>query len=187
LRLLRGHAFSATRHFWHARLGFNYRMTNLQAAVGLAQTERLAELIQARRDAATLYREHLRGVPGLVLPEERPGSLSVFWMFAVRVGPDFGMDRDSLRAFLARRGIETRGFFVPIHAQPLYFRALRGERYPVAEEMSRTGFYLPSSGRLTEAQIARIAAAIREAAERSRSRRRIRRAPPGVRRRRRSA
>jgi perosamine synthetase len=170
LQLLRGHAFSTERHFWHARLGFNYRMTNLQAAVGLAQTERLAELVGARRDAARLYREHLRDVRGLVLPEERRGSFAVFWMFAIRVRPDFGMSRDALRAFLAARGIETRSFFVPIHAQPLYFRSFRGERYPVAEELSRTGLYLPSSARLTEAEIARIAAAVREAAASARSR-----------------
>jgi perosamine synthetase len=171
LRLLRGHAFSPERHFWHADLGFNYRMTNLQAAVGLAQTERLPEMIRARRSAATRYRDQLRDVRGLILPEERAGSLQVFWMFAIRVRPEFGMSRDELRAFLARRGIETRGFFVPIHAQPLYFRAFRGERYPVAEEMSRTGLYLPSSGRLTEAQIARVTAAIREAAAHPRRRR----------------
>lgn len=181
LRLLRGHAFSPERHFWHASLGFNYRMTNLQAAVGLAQTERLGELVRARRDAARIYREHLEDVRGLVLPEERRGVFPVFWMFAIRVRPDFGMSRDALRAFLAARGIETRGFFVPIHAQPLYFRSFRGERYPVAEEMSRTGLYLPSSALLTEAEIARIAAAVREAGAGSRSRRRgsARRAKPG--------
>jgi perosamine synthetase len=140
-------------------------MTNLQAAVGLAQTERLAELVAARRENARDYRERLSGIPGLTLPVERPGFFSVFWMYALLVEPGFGMTRDALRAFLAARGIETRSFFIPIHLQPIYAARARGERFPVAEDLCRKGLYLPSSPAMTPADRERVAAAIAEAAE----------------------
>ena len=165
VRTLRDHAFTAERHFWHERRGFNYRMTNLQAAVGLAQTERLDDLVAARRRNAERYRERLSGIAGLTLPAERDGCTNVYWMFGLLVEDAFGTTRDGLRAHLAARGIETRGFFVPIHAQPIYFRDHRGERFPVAERLGRRGLYLPSGPRLTEAQIDRVVDAIREAAE----------------------
>ncbi len=152
-RLLRDHAFSQERHFWHSCLGFNYRMTNLQAAVGLAQTERLEDLVCARRRNARLYSERLRGIAGLRLPTESPDVRSVFWMFGLLVGDDFGISRDELRRRLARRGIETRSFFVPIHLQPIYFHRFRDERFPVAEDLCRRGLYLPSGSGLTEREI----------------------------------
>jgi perosamine synthetase len=161
-RELRDHAFSPERHFWHRRLGFNYRMTNLQAAVGLAQVERREELVARRLDHARRYRELLRAVDGLQLPPELEGG--VMWMFGVTVSAPFGIDRDELRRRLAARGVETRTFFVPLHLQPIYYRRFAGQRYPVAEELGRTGLYLPSGPRLSEDDIAYVAGAIRAAA-----------------------
>ncbi len=163
-RRLRDHAFSPDRHFWHPYLGFNYRMSNLQAAVGLAQTERLPQLAAARRRNARRYGERLAAVPGLTLPGERPEVESVFWMYALLVEDDFGCSRDELRRRLARRGIETRTFFIPVHLQPIYFRRHRGERYPVAEELCRKGLYLPSGPALSEAEIDRVAREVARAA-----------------------
>jgi len=153
LRRLRDHAFAPERHFWHEYLGFNYRMTNLQAAVGLAQTERIDELVAARRRLRTLYEERLGAIPGLVLPSEDEGARSVFWMYAIRVGDGFGASCDELRRQLAARGIETRTFFVPIHLQPIYFEQFRGQRYPVAEALCRSGIYLPTSEVLGEQDV----------------------------------
>jgi len=150
-RRLRDHAFSPERHFWHEYLGFNYRMTNLQAAVGLAQTERLDEILAARRRLRDAYDRGLRGVPGLVLPTEAPGVRNVFWMYALRVTPALGLGRDELRQELARRGVETRTFFVPMHLQPIYFEQFRGQRFPVAEALGASGLYLPTSEALDEA------------------------------------
>ncbi len=155
-RRLRDHAFSDDRHFWHRYLGFNYRMTNLQAAVGLAQTERLDALVDRRRDNARRYRAALAGIEGLTLPPERDDVTNVFWMFALLVEDGFGCSRDELRRRLGRRGIETRTFFVPIHLQPIYFRTFRGETFPVAEELCRKGLYLPSGPTLTDDDIAYI-------------------------------
>ncbi|MBV8202501.1 MAG: DegT/DnrJ/EryC1/StrS family aminotransferase [Acidobacteria bacterium] len=156
-RRLRDHAFSEDRHFWHGYLGYNYRMSNLQAAVGLAQTERLPRLVAARRANAERYARRLAAVPGLTLPGEGPEVVNVFWMYALLVEDEFGCSRDDLRRHLARHGIETRTFFIPVHLQPIYYRRHRGERYPVAEELCRKGLYLPSGPTLTEGEIDRVA------------------------------
>src|SRR5205807_149938 len=106
-RELRDHGFSPERHFWHRLRAYNFRMSNLQAAVGLAQVERLEELVEGRRRVAGLYRERLGGVPGLTLPPEIPEMESVYWMFGLLVGAEFGVTRDDLRRHLAARGVET--------------------------------------------------------------------------------
>jgi perosamine synthetase len=162
-RRLRDHAFSDERHFWHQYRGFSYRMTSLQAAVGVAQTERLGELVQQRRTNAALYRECLGGVPGLVLPQERPGIKNVFWMYGLMIEDDFGCSRDALRHLLAGNGIETRSFFVPIHLQPVHFTHYDANLYPVADALCRKGMYLPSSATLTDAEIRYVADAVRAA------------------------
>jgi len=163
-RNLRDHAFSPERHFWHKSLGFNYRMTSLQAAVGLAQTEQLDRFVENRRRNARWYTERLRDVRGIIPPPEAAWAKSVFWMYAVLVEDDFGISRDDLRLFLARNGIETRTFFIPMHLQPIYHAAFRGQRYPVAERLCRQGFYLPSAATLTEETIDHIVRQIRDAA-----------------------
>ncbi len=160
---LRDHAFSTERHFWHKFIGFNYRMTNLQAAVGLAQTERLGEFVKKRRENAALYTELLQQIPGIVTPPEAAWAKNVFWMYSVLVEDEFGMNRDRLRAFLARRGIETRTFFIPMHLQPIYFNDFKGQRYPVAEMLCQRGFYFPSASSLTTAQIQYITEITRQA------------------------
>jgi perosamine synthetase len=150
---LRDHAFSEERHFWHKYLGFNYRMTNLQAAVGLAQTERFEEFVQRRRDNAYHYTPLLKDISGITTPPEESWAKSVFWMYSILLDDEFGLSRDELREKLAERGIETRTFFIPIHLQPIYFRAFKGERYPVAEDLCKGGLYLPSASSLTKEEI----------------------------------
>ena len=162
-RRLRDHAFSDERHFWHKYLGFNYRMTNLQAAIGLAQTERLGELVEIRRTNAARYTAALSKIPGLTLPIERPWARNVYWMYGVVVEDGFGISRDELRRRLARRGIETRTFFIPIHLQPIYYEHFKGQRYPVAEELCRRGLYLPSGATLTAAEIDYVSEMVGEA------------------------
>ncbi len=162
-RRLRDHAFSDERHFWHKYLGFNYRMTNLQAAVGLAQTERLAALVETRRANRCRYEERLRGVRGLTLPSEQPGVKNVFWMYGILVEDDFGCSRDELRQRLARQGIETRTFFIPVHLQPIYYRHYCGQAFPVAEALCRKGMYLPSGPTLSDSEIVFIVRAIARA------------------------
>ncbi len=166
-RRLRDHAFSEDRHFWHRYRGFNYRMTNLQAAVGVAQLERFDELVARRRVVAQRYTDALRDVDGLVLPHEELGTTNVFWMYALLVDDAFGRTRDELRVRLADAGIETRTTFVPVHLQPIYRHAQRKRAYPVAESLAVRGLYLPTFAALRDAEIARIARAVRAAAQRT--------------------
>jgi perosamine synthetase len=161
-RKLRDHAFSPERHFWHEYAGFNYRMTDLQAAVGLAQTERFDSLVEARRRNASNYCTALKGIPGLVLPPEEEHEKNVFWMFGLIIADEFRCSRDELRAALALKGVETRTFFIPIHLQPIYFECFRGERYGVAEWLCSRGLYIPSGSALTPTEIDFVARAIAE-------------------------
>jgi perosamine synthetase len=147
---LRDHAFSSERHFWHKHIGFNYRMTNLQAAVGLAQVEQLNALVAARRANARTYIERLHDIPGIQTPPEAPWAKNVYWMFGILVDREqYGLSRDELRKVLADHGIETRTFFIPMHCQPVYWKQFYGQRYPVAERLCRDGLYLPSASSLS--------------------------------------
>jgi perosamine synthetase len=166
---LRDHAFSTERHFWHKFIGFNYRMTNLQAAVGLAQTESLNDFVEARRRNAAFYTDLLKGIPGLVTPPQSDWAKNVFWMYSLLVEDEFGLTRDQLRAYLAQHGIETRTFFIPMHLQPVYYETFKGQRYPVAERLCQRGFYLPSASSLTERQIRYISSIVRQAYEEAHS------------------
>jgi perosamine synthetase len=160
---LRDHAFSQERHFWHKYVGFNYRMTNLQAAVGLAQVEQMAQFVANRRHNAALYTQLLREIPGIVTPPEAEWAQSVYWMYSILIEDKFGMTRDEMRAYLARYGIETRTFFIPMHLQPVYYEAFKGQRYPVAEMLCQRGLYLPSASSLTDRQVRYIVDIVQQA------------------------
>jgi len=147
-RNLKDVAFSTVRHFWHTRLGYNFRMTNLQAAVGLAQTERYDELVQKHIDHANYYLEGLKDLP-LRFPLNAPYAKNSYWMFGFEVLPGYGLNRDGLREALANRGIETRTFFVPMHLQPYYYD-YKPHHFPNAERLSALGMYIPSSSKLTQ-------------------------------------
>lgn len=159
---LKNHAFSTERHFWHEYLGFNYRLTNLQAAIGLAQMERFDELVKTRIRNAKHYNSLLKDVGGITLPPEAKGVKNVYWMYSILIEDDFGLTRDGLRKYLAQRGIETRTFFVPIHLQPIYFKKYK-QRFPVAEELCRKGLYLPSGATLTKKDIEYVVECIKSA------------------------
>jgi perosamine synthetase len=152
-RNIRDHAFSSERHFWHKVAAHNFRMTNLQAAVGVAQMERADWLVERRIENARLYNERLRDVPGITLPPATPDVKNVYWMYSILIEDEFGMSRDEVRRHLAEQAIETRSFFIPMHLQPPYFRRENLGRFPVSEMLCRRGLYLPSSASLTEEQI----------------------------------
>ncbi len=164
LRTMRNYGFTEERHFWHKVVGFSYRMTNVQAAIGLGQLERIDELVQARIDHAHLYNSLLEDVRGIVTPPCAPHAKNVYWMYGILVEKEFGISRDELRQKLADRGIETRSFFIPIHLQPVY-ADLFSDEYPVSEELGTKGLYLPSASGLTGKEIEFIAGVIRDAGE----------------------
>lgn len=160
---LRNLAFGP-RRFIHEALGFNFRMTNLQAAIGLAQTERIEEIIAKKRSIGKGYTERLQGVRGLRLPIEREWAKSVWWMYGLVLEDAVRMDAAGLAAALRERGVETRPFFVGMHAQPaLRARGLfAGESFPVTDHLSEGGLYLPSGLSLTWEQMDAVVDAVRE-------------------------
>lgn len=147
---LQNHARQPENPYWHTEIGFNYRMTNLQAALGVAQLEQVEEFIAIRRRNAAHYMARLGDVPGLVMPPQGDWAKTVYWMFAPLIGPEFGVDRDTVMANLKENNIEPRPFFAPIHTMPMY---TTGQSLPVAERISAQGINLPSGTTLTAAEI----------------------------------
>ena len=162
MRVLRSHGMSRQQRYVHPVLGFNYRLTNIQAALGVGQMERADEVIAAKRGIARQYGEALADLPGLQLPPEAAWAESVYWLYSVLIDESvFGLGRDELIAELGEHGLETRPFFTPVHRQPIYESGLR---LPVAEDLAARGLSLPSSVGLTPAEIARVTDAVRRLA-----------------------
>lgn len=162
---LRNLGFNPKRRFVHDELGWNYRMTNLQAALGLGQIERLEETIGRKRAMGKLYRELLRGENRLQLPAERsPGAENVYWVFGIVLSDSVPFDAQEIMRRLAEMKIGTRPFFWGMHEQPVLRKMgyFEGMSLPVAERIARRGFYVPSGLALTEAQIVEVAAAVKK-------------------------
>lgn len=158
MRLQKDLAHSSKKRFYHEQVGFNYRMTNLAAALGLAQLESVEKYIAKKKWMARMYEKYLRGIPYLILPPQMPWAESVYWMYAITLKPDAPMTKDELRKKLFERGVDTRDFFYPLHTQPIlknYHR--KGDRFPVSVSASNRGFYVPSGLAITEAQIKHVA------------------------------
>ncbi len=140
----------ADNPYWHPEVAYNYRMTNIQAAIGLAQLERIDEMIAIRRRNAAYYNRRLAEVPGLILPPNQAWAENVYWMYSVIIEDEFGLERDEVRTRLHAAGIDTRPFFYPVHTLPMYNT---GQSLPVAEALGRRGLNLPSAATLTPEQI----------------------------------
>ncbi len=154
---------SPKKRFLHDQIGFNYRMTNLQAALGLAQLEEVKKYLKIKRWMAKKYYEGLKNIKGLILPIEKDYAFNVYWMYAVLVREkEFGINSQVLRKKLFDKGIDTRDFFIPMHKQPVFLNMglFKGEKYPVADYVSKRGFYLPSGLALTNEQINKVIQAI---------------------------
>jgi perosamine synthetase len=161
-RSLRDLAHDPRRRFRHERMGFNHRLSSLQAALGLAQLERLDEVIRARRELAARYRERLATVAGLRLPAEAAWARSVYWMFGVLLEDDRLPDADEVIAALAERGIDARPFFLGLHEQPCLAGRVRvAGPMTTTERLSRRGLYLPSATDLTDAEVDSVVDALR--------------------------
>lgn len=162
---LRNLCFLPKKRFVHEELGWNYRMTNLQAALGLAQLERLDEFVARKRRMGARYRELLKSVKGIHLPLEKTGyAESIYWVFGVVLDGGAPFDAEEAMRRLSERKVGTRPFFWPMHEQPVFRRMglFEGERYPVAERLARRGFYIPSGLALTDGQMIEAACALAE-------------------------
>jgi perosamine synthetase len=164
-RKLRNLGFEPGRRFLHRELGYNFRLTNLQAALGLAQVERMGEIVERKRSLGRMYHARLAELPGLHLQAQQPWARGVFWMYGLVLDEATGLDAAVLAERLRRLGVETRPFFLGMHEQPVFLQRglFRGESYPVAERIARQGLYLPSGLGLTEGDVERVCDAVREA------------------------
>ncbi len=162
MRILRDHGMNPRRRYWHDVVGFNYRMTNLQAAIGVAQVDKLDRLIGRRRQLAEWYSDALRELAAqwlITLSPEMPWAKSIYWMYSILLEDGIGISRDDLIKALSEKGIETRPLFYPLHLMPPYQDS---GRFPVAEHIGLNGINLPSSHRVSVEQVAQIAKAITE-------------------------
>lgn len=144
---LRDHAMSKEKRYWHTEIGFNYRMTNIQAALGLAQLERIDELIDKKRQIFEWYKESLGGLEGIRLNPQKEWAKNVYWMVCLILDKDFGITRDELMRSLKDKGIDTRPFFYPLSHMPMYKDSTVN---PIASTISKRGLNLPSSVNLKE-------------------------------------
>lgn len=163
-RSLRNLCFQAKKRFVHEELGWNYRMSNLQAALGVAQLERLDHFVARKRRMGARYSELLAGTPGIELPLAATGYAdNIYWVYGLVLDEEAALDAAEAMRRLGSLGIGTRPFFWPMHEQPALQKLglFAGERFPVAERMARRGFYLPSGVALSDAQLERVAAAVR--------------------------
>jgi len=156
--------FNSRYRFLHDKLGHNFRLTNLQAAVGCAQVEKLDQSLERKARMGTLYNELLGGIPDLQLPVVPEDGTNVYWVYGVVLGNRYPFDAVEFKRRLRAAGVDSRPFFLGLHEQP----AIRdrgfgaGEPFPVAERLARRGLYLPSGLTITEKQIRTVARAVGE-------------------------
>ena len=154
VRILRDHGMRPGKRYWHDDVGFNYRMTNLQAAVGVAQMERVDEFLRRRHEIGERYIDQLGSLPGLVMPPRQSWARTIYWIFSMLVDSDIaGIARDELSEQLQQCGIETRPLFHPLHEQPPY---KSNDRFPVSSRLSAQGISLPSGNDISDAEIDRV-------------------------------
>lgn len=141
-KYLRDHAMSTHRRYWHTEVGYNYRITNLQAALGTAQLQRIGDFLTKKREIFERYRSHLEGLPNLQLNFVDAGSESSYWMVCLQVAGYSAQQRDRLMGFLEERGIDSRPYFYPLSDMPMY--AGSRARTPIAHTIAAQGINLPS-------------------------------------------
>jgi perosamine synthetase len=163
-RALRGQGVDPDRRYFFPIVGYNYRLTNVAAAILCGQMERFDAILARRRAIFSAYRAALQGVPGIGFQPVAPWAEPSPWLFCVTVDEAaFGCSRDALAARLAKGGVETRPFFVPLHTLPPYRREsrARGDRLPRTERLAASGINLPTYNTLTDDDVAHVADSIR--------------------------
>jgi perosamine synthetase len=164
-RSLRNLCFQPERRFVHNDLGWNMRITNLQAAIGLAQLEKLDEHIERKRRMGRRYNELLENTPGLQLPLAATNyAENIYWVYGMVLKEQVAFDAQDAMSRLSQLNIATRPFFWPMHEQPVLRKMglFRGSSYPVAERIARRGFYIPSGLALSDKQMEQTVSALRE-------------------------
>jgi len=157
--------FDKDRRYIHEEIGSNFRMTNIQAAIGCGQFEKLDDHLKIKREIGIKYQELLKDCDSIILPVDKTSySDNLYWIFGLLVKPETGKDADYLMEKLKENGIGTRHFFTPLNLQPAYrnMGLFIDEKYPVSEMICKQGLYIPSGMTLKDEQIERVAKCINE-------------------------
>ncbi|GAB6265209.1 MAG: DegT/DnrJ/EryC1/StrS family aminotransferase [Methanothrix sp.] len=164
LRSLRNLSFQPQRRFYHEDLGFNFRLTNIQAAIGLAQLERIDQIIAHKRWMGQEYTKRLQDIKCLQLPVEKAWAKNVYWMYGIVLSREAGLDAFHLAEILFKKGIETRPFFLGMHRQPVFNYDMRPKesRFPISEVLGLQGLYLPSGLTLNMDHLGKICDIVHE-------------------------
>ena len=162
IRLLKGQGQDPQKRYWFPVVGYNYRMTNIQAAIGYAQLENIQWHIQQRIRIAMLYKQYLQDDARLTLPVQKEWARNVYWMSSIILNKGTVQDRDQVMTRLKERGIETRPFFYPMHTLPPYERLQLNDEFPVVNRISALGINVPSYGTLSEDDVKYICMNIKE-------------------------
>lgn len=163
-RMLRNLCFRKDVRYVHDEISDNYRFTNLQAAVGLAQLERLEEFVEKKRQMGRYYTEKLCDTDGLILPVEKTDYAdNIYWVYGIVLGKNINADNRIIQKLLAEEGIGSRTFFWCMHEQPVYQKQglFADETYPNAEYLARKGFYIPSGLALTKEQMDQVVVGVK--------------------------
>lgn len=162
MRIMRDHGMEPGRRYWHQFPGFNYRLTNIQAAIGLAQMERIDDFMNARMERVRRYQQHLSDIPGIIQPPQADWAHNIYWLYSIVIDEnETGFTRDVLMEALRQQGIETRPFFYPMHEQPAFPQAAAG-RFDVTNWVSSRGMSLPTSTQVSMADVDKVCSTIRQ-------------------------
>ena len=151
--MLRDHGMSKSKRYWHDAVGYNYRLTNLQAAIGVAQFERLSEFVNTKRSIAKKYNEVFSSTSYIDKPLEAENTINSYWLYTCLVKNSAPFNRDQIMNFLNQNGIETRPVFFPMHSMPPYVKYGNVNNLENSIYISKHGFSLPSSVSLSELEI----------------------------------
>lgn len=160
MKIIRSHGMDRKRHYWHSVIGYNFRLPNLQAAIGCAQLEKVNGIIIQKKRVYDLYCKHLKDIPGITMQEFKKPVVPVVWAIAIKLNAKaFKGNRQSIRDHMLDAGIETRPAFYPFQEMPLYRRYVK-EQLPVARDVGANVLSLPSGTQLTEEEIVHICASL---------------------------
>jgi len=161
-KILRDHGQAEEKRYWHNEIGFNYRMTNMQAAIGLAQLEKADEIIEQKIRLAKNYISQLKDIPGIECIKTTKCGLNTYWLNTIIVDEDmYGHNRDQLAIHLKQHNIDSRPVFYPMHQMPPYIHYAKSDSFPVSEFISANGISLPSSLKVSESDVMYICKIIR--------------------------
>lgn len=165
-KMLRDHGMSKKIKYWHEHIGFNYRMTNMQAAIGVAQMEAIDKLVQAKQFIAEEYKKNIQCIDGIQLPNDADNIVNSYWLYTIVLPHNLSSSRDKIIEIMLKDGIEARPVFFPMSDMPPYQEYIRKEvNFDVSRYLSSSAISLPSGANLTKQDIKRTSMSLKNAIE----------------------